>query len=217
MARGRPAEAGRSTLATRFTESAIATSFVRTPPSSTSTEAAHPRTMFEYAECVDFSGASTRSRRSSVTMAFSHLWAREIVRLEAKEWRDAEDAKETHASRRKLEDENEAISDLEAFYDEVKNYWSDINLHRNIGHVQYAAAITVDVEGGTLYTSHWAAFVAAEAKVRDEFEGNVVNLGAFRLIFLIFTLSNENNFIQDRSILLKNLRRSSILWVVRPR
>ena len=51
--------------------------------------------------------------------------------------------------------------------------------------------ISVDVEGGTLYTSDWAAFLAAEAKVRDEFEGNVVDLGAFRLIFLVFTSSNE--------------------------
>ncbi|THH05847.1 hypothetical protein EW145_g4506 [Phellinidium pouzarii] len=53
-----------------------------------------------------------------------------------------------------------------------------MNFHRNIGHVQYAAAVTVDVEGGTLYTSDWAAFLAAEAKVKDEFEGNVLDLGS---------------------------------------
>ncbi|KAF9510503.1 hypothetical protein BS47DRAFT_1257982, partial [Hydnum rufescens UP504] len=83
------------------------------------------------------------------------LWAREIVELEAKERQDAEDAKEMRANQCKLEGENEAISDLEAFYDEVRDYWSDINLHGNIGHVQYAAAITVDVESGTQYTSDW--------------------------------------------------------------
>ena len=60
-------------------------------------------------------------------------------------------------------------------------------------YVQYAAAISVDVEGGTLYTSDWAAFLAAEGKVRDEFEGNVVDLGAFRP--MLFTSSNENNLI----------------------
>ena len=54
-----------------------------------------------------------------------------------------------------------------------------MNLCRNIGHIQYAAAITADVEGGTLYTSDWGAFLAAEAKVKDGFEGNVVDLGAF--------------------------------------
>ena len=54
-----------------------------------------------------------------------------------------------------------------------------IKLRRNIGHLQYAAAITVDTEGGTHYTSDWAAFLAAEEKVRDEFEGNVIDLGVF--------------------------------------
>jgi len=106
-------------------------------------------------------------------------WARGIDKLEAKERQDAEDTKKMHARRRKLEDEDKAIADLGVFYNEVKNYWSDISLHRNVGHVQYAAAITVDVEGGTRYTSDWAAFLVAEAKVRDEFEGNVVDLGSF--------------------------------------
>jgi hypothetical protein len=107
------------------------------------------------------------------------LWAREIVGLEGKERQDAENMRSIRAYRRKLEDEYEAITDLEALYDEVTRDWSDLKLHRNIGHVQYAAAITVDAEGGTLYTSDWAAFLAAKAKVKDEFEGNVVDLGAF--------------------------------------
>ena len=142
------------------------------------------------------------------------LWAREIVELEAKERQDVKNAKAIRTYRRNLEDGNEAIANLEALYDEVTKSWSDIEFHRNIGHVQYAAAITADVEGGTLYTSDWAAFLAAKAKVKDEFEGNVVDLGAFRLIFLIFTSSDENNLIQDLSILFQNLRRCSILRVV---
>ncbi|KAH8977132.1 hypothetical protein EDB92DRAFT_2002107 [Lactarius akahatsu] len=105
------------------------------------------------------------------------LWARNIRKLQAKERQDAVCAKTILINRRRLEDENEAIADLEALYDEVTRYWSDINHHRNIGYVQYAAPITVDVEGGTLYTSDWAAFLAAEVKVKDEFEGNVVDLG----------------------------------------
>ena len=146
------------------------------------------------------------------------LRAREIVKLQANEMQDAEDAREIRRTRRKLEDEIEAIADLEALYDEVMKDWSNIKLHRNIGHVQYAAAISVDVEGGTLYTSDWAAFLAAEGKVKDEFEGNVVDLGTFRLIFLAFTSSNEINLIQDPSILLKTLQLCSLLWVVvRPR
>ncbi|KAF8337086.1 uncharacterized protein EI90DRAFT_3014028 [Cantharellus anzutake] len=104
------------------------------------------------------------------------LWTRDIVTLQAKERQDMEDAKAVRAKQRQLEDETEAIADLEAFHDKVTKFWANIKLHRNIGHVQYAAAILVDVGGGTLYTSDWAAFLAAEAKVSDEFEGNVVDL-----------------------------------------
>ena len=110
----------------------------------------------------------------------ANLWAQQIDRLERKENRDEVDNKSIRATRRKLEDENEAIHDLEALYEEIKRDWSDIKLNRNIGHVQFAEAITVDVEGGTRYTSDWGAFLAAEAKVKGQFEGNVVDLGTFR-------------------------------------
>ena len=115
----------------------------------------------------------------------AELWARGIVKLQAKE---AENAEAIRAKQRTLDIETDAIVDLEALRYDVTKYWSDLKLHRNIGHVQYAAAISVDVEGGTSYTSDWAAFLAAEAKVRDEFEGNVVDLSAFRLT--LFTSSN---------------------------
>lgn len=145
------------------------------------------------------------------------LWARDIVKLQAKEGQDQEDAREMRRIRSKLDDENEAIADLEALFDQVMKEWSNMKLHRNIGHVQYAETITVD-EGGTRYTSDWAAFLVAEAKVKDQFEGNVVDLGAFRLIFLAFTSSIENNFIQGPSIHLKTLQICSILSVmVQPR
>ena len=107
------------------------------------------------------------------------LWARDIVKLQAKKRQDTENVRAIKAKQCNLHGDIEAIADLEALHDEVMKYWSDINLHCNIGHVQYAAAISVDVEGGTLYTSDWAAFLAAEAKVKKEFEGNVVDLGTF--------------------------------------
>ncbi|KAG5649256.1 hypothetical protein H0H81_005076 [Sphagnurus paluster] len=130
----------------------------------------------------------------------AEVLARRIVRLQAEERQDAENAREIRAIQRKLTDKHKAIADrLEALYNEVTKHWSDIKLHRNIGYVQYAPAITVDVEGGTLHTSDWAAFLTAEAKVKDEFEGNVVDLGAFRPIFLVFTSSNENTLIQRLS------------------
>ncbi|KAF9240945.1 hypothetical protein BU15DRAFT_45452, partial [Melanogaster broomeanus] len=85
------------------------------------------------------------------------LWAREIVKLQAKEGQDLEGAKEMWRTRSKLDDENEAIAagDLMTLYDQVMKEWSNIKLHRNIGHVQYAEAITVD-KGGARYTSDWA-------------------------------------------------------------
>ena len=105
------------------------------------------------------------------------LSAGQIVKLEEKMNLDSEDARELRRTREKLLEQQEAISELGAFYDEVKDEWSDIGL-RNIGHVRYAKAISVDVEGGTLHTEDWAAFEVVEAKFKPEFEGNFVDLGA---------------------------------------
>ena len=111
------------------------------------------------------------------------LFTRDIIKLEAKGNLDKEDERELRKTRENLLEQQEAIAELEVFYDEVTNQWSDIEL-RNIGHVCYAKAISIDVEGGTLYTEDWGVFEVDEAKVRPEFEGTVVDLGAFRLIFL---------------------------------
>jgi hypothetical protein len=83
-----------------------------------------------------------------------------------------------------LDTENNAIRQLEDLHVEVTAYWLDIQLHRDIGYVQHAEAIKVDVKGGTRYTSDWGAFLANEAKVSGQFEGNVVDIGAFCLSFL---------------------------------
>ncbi|KAK7049630.1 hypothetical protein VNI00_005661 [Paramarasmius palmivorus] len=104
-------------------------------------------------------------------------WAGDIAKLQAKQEQDPETGREVRRLKRNLEQEDEAIADLEALHDEVTKHWSDITLRRNIGYVQYAPAIRVN-QGGTSYTSDWAAFVAAEAKVKDQFEGNVVDLGS---------------------------------------
>ena len=65
------------------------------------------------------------------------LWTREIVTLQAKERQDAGNARAIKARQRRLDDEIEAIADLEALHDDVTKYWSNIELHHNIGHVQY--------------------------------------------------------------------------------
>jgi len=103
-------------------------------------------------------------------------YAREIVNLKAKGKQDQE---VIGANQRGLDDADKAIANLENLYNEVTKSWTDIRLHRNIGYVKYAAPITVDVEGGTRYTSDWAVFEATESKVKKEFEGNVVDLGSF--------------------------------------
>ncbi|KAH9010412.1 hypothetical protein EDB84DRAFT_1445726 [Lactarius hengduanensis] len=86
--------------------------------------------------------------------------------LEAME-QDEEVVGEIRANRRNLDDENEAIRQLEALSTATLAY------------VQHAEAIKVDVEGGTRYTSDWAAFLGSEAKVKACFEGNVVDLEIF--------------------------------------
>ena len=116
----------------------------------------------------------------------AELQAGEIILAEAKEGQGAEYAKKIRVSQSKLEDEHKAIADLAALYTDIAQHWSDMDLQRTIGYVQHAAPITTDVEGGTLYTSDWAAFVAAESKIKDEFKGNVVDLGTFPLLFLLF-------------------------------
>ncbi|KAH7876924.1 uncharacterized protein C8R40DRAFT_1159842 [Lentinula edodes] len=108
------------------------------------------------------------------------FWTLDIAKLQAKakEKTDAANEREIKARQRQLVNDTKATIDLQALHEDATKYWSDLKLYRNIGHVQYAEAISVDVEGGTRYTLDWAAFVADEAKVKDEFEGNVVDLGS---------------------------------------
>jgi hypothetical protein len=123
---------------------------------------------------------------------FANIYAQDIVRLQAEENQGPETADDLEWNRSKLEDENRAIASLERLHDDATKYWSNIKLQRNIGHVEYAPKIKVD-EGNTRYTADWGVFVAAEAKVKGAFEGNVVDLGAFRLIFLAYPSSDELN------------------------
>ena len=147
------------------------------------------------------------------------LYAREIASLEAREEQDRDTAREIQRARTNLSNKKEDIEDLENFHAEVTRYWSDIKLHRNIGRVTYAPPITVDDgEGGTQFTSDWAVFEAAEAKVKASFEGNVVDLGALRFCFLVYLGLTNTPILQAPSSPRKSLGRCSIRsLVVRPR
>ena len=124
------------------------------------------------------------------------LYTREIIALEAKgtnEEEDAEedveeDAKELRKTRQNLDEQKEAIASLETLYKDIKAQWGDIGL-RNIGHVHYSPPISVDLEDEG-YTEDWGTFEVDEAKFKAQFVGNVVDLGAFGLAFLLFTSSD---------------------------
>ncbi|KIM29465.1 hypothetical protein M408DRAFT_113804, partial [Serendipita vermifera MAFF 305830] len=87
----------------------------------------------------------------------AELLARDIAKFDAKETSDSEEAEDFREARENLLKQQETIAKLEDFYNEVKIHWCDIGL-RNIGHLRYAKAISVDVEGGTLFTEDWAVF-----------------------------------------------------------
>ncbi|OSX61771.1 hypothetical protein POSPLADRAFT_1074650 [Postia placenta MAD-698-R-SB12] len=65
------------------------------------------------------------------------------------------------------------------------------------------AAVSVDIEGGTLRTLDWFVFLAAEAKVRDEFEGNVLisdpstNLETFQICEIMSVVMRPRSKFPD--------------------
>jgi hypothetical protein len=114
------------------------------------------------------------------------LLAREIVELEAKPKSEdpeeaAEDERAVEAKREKLAKVKKDIGVLEAFYKDTNSQWGDI-ARRNIGHVDWAPEISVDVQGRN-YTKDIGTFEVDAARFKAQFKGNVVDLGAFCLIF----------------------------------
>ncbi|KAL5530946.1 hypothetical protein ACEPAG_3822 [Sanghuangporus baumii] len=106
---------------------------------------------------------------------------RETVALEAKlQSEDVEEAEEVaeavEAKRTQLAKAEKDIAVLEVFYKDVNGQWGDI-ARRNIGHVDWAPEISVDV-GGRRYTKDIGTFEVDAEKFRAQFKGNVVDLGA---------------------------------------
>ncbi|KAJ7157107.1 hypothetical protein C8R46DRAFT_1225719 [Mycena filopes] len=101
----------------------------------------------------------------------------QIIGLQAEANQDAETVEDVKVSERQLQDELKAVTALEALHRELTGHWSDLTLQRDIGHMDYAPHISLDV-GGAEYTTDWGAFQAAEAKVRAHFEGNVVDVAS---------------------------------------
>lgn len=82
------------------------------------------------------------------------IQSKTIAKLEVIETQTEQEEKELRKIQRALIDEQESIIELEALYNEVKNSWEDIG-NRNIGHLRYVKATSVDSQGGTLYTEDW--------------------------------------------------------------
>jgi hypothetical protein len=122
---------------------------------------------------------------------FARLHAQDIARLQARGAQDQASVKKLQRLQHQLEEAKEAIVLLEGLNDQVTKHWSNIKLQRDIGHVAYTRKISVDVVGRTRYTEDWGVFEAAEAKVKDGFAGNVVDLGAFRFVFSALTSSED--------------------------
>lgn len=134
----------------------------------------------------------------------AELLVREIAEMEVKQKSEdlevvAEDEVAIEVRREKLAKVKKDIRILEDFYKDTNRQWGDIAL-RNIGHVSWAPKISVDVQGHK-YTKDIGTFEVDAVKFKAQFKGNVVDLGAFSLIFFIFTSYSNKNNLQDTSLL----------------
>lgn len=86
--------------------------------------------------------------------------------------------------------------------------------YRNIGHIQHSAPITVDVESGKLYVHRCLLCVfASEAKVKDGFEGNLVDFGRASDSSSSILHLTKNILSSILSILLPTSLPCSSLWM----
>jgi len=72
---------------------------------------------------------------------------------------------------------------LQAFFTDTDAQWHEIG-HRNVGFVDWAPKIATDVDDRH-YTRDIGTFELDVNKFKVNFKGNVVDLGAFRLISLM--------------------------------
>jgi hypothetical protein len=101
--------------------------------------------------------------------------------LEEKPKSEDLDEAAVEAKREKLAKVKKDIGVLEAFYKDTNNQWGD-TARRNIGHVDWASEISVDVQSRK-YTKDIGTFEVDATRFKAQFKGNVVDLGAFCLIF----------------------------------
>ncbi|KAI0276971.1 hypothetical protein BGY98DRAFT_1097794 [Russula aff. rugulosa BPL654] len=108
------------------------------------------------------------------------IYEGQIKRLEARVGGDddedvAEAKKDLKKTRGMLDDANEAIEDLEKFYEKVKKEWGKPS-QRTIGYIRSSPAIAFNV-GPEGFTEDWGAFELDGSKFKDAFKGNFIDLG----------------------------------------
>ncbi|KAG8729944.1 hypothetical protein FRC10_003284 [Ceratobasidium sp. 414] len=108
------------------------------------------------------------------------IYEGQVKKLEARVGgNDEEDAAEAKKELRKtrglLDDANEAIEDLEKFYEKVKREWGRPE-QRTIGYIRSSPAIAFNVVPGG-FTEDWGAFELDGSKFKDAFKGNFIDLG----------------------------------------
>ncbi|KAF9218701.1 hypothetical protein BS17DRAFT_719790, partial [Gyrodon lividus] len=125
---------------------------------------------------------STDETRALVTrnVAEAVRLAEEITRLEAKpksknEEQAEEDKDALEIKKGQLNKVNRNNVKLQAFFKEVNIQWHDI-ARRNIGFVDWAPSISIDVDDRH-YTQDIGTVELNSQKFKDNFQGNVVNLG----------------------------------------
>lgn len=72
-------------------------------------------------------------------------------------YQDTENVRAIKAKQCQFDNKTKAITDLEALYNNIMKNWSNVKLHYNIEHIQYAKAISVNIIGGTLLDTTRAA------------------------------------------------------------
>ena len=132
----------------------------------------------------------------------------EIARLEAKEKSKVkeqakEDEEALRIKRGQLDDMNKDNLKLQEFFKEITTEWNDI-ARRNIGFVDWAPSISVDVDDKR-HTRDIGTVELDPQKFRDNFQGNVVHLGAF-LSHLPpeISISPHKNNLQETNLLRTN-------------
>ncbi|KAJ3991618.1 hypothetical protein F5050DRAFT_1802082 [Lentinula boryana] len=120
-------------------------------------------------------GLNDITKASKEALAEADILARGLVKHEQKKDTTPKGLAKTERFKQDLQRKNEEMRELEDFHNLVTSDWSNMALHRKLGHVVYAPAVSVDVD--TKFTADWGVFEADKDKFQAGYDGNGVFLG----------------------------------------